>query len=618
MLRLFRQFSTPGGIPSHVSVPTPGSIHEGGELGYVLVHAFGAAFDNPDLIVACVVGDGEAETGPLEGSWKGVRFLNPARDGAVLPILHLNGVQDQRPDRVGPHERRGHARLAARPRLRRGVVAGDDPATMHERSPRRSTTAHTKIRDDPGDAVHDRRAPLACDRAAHAQGMDRPRRRRRRAGARAPSARIRCRSRTCATTPRTSRCSRNGCAATGPTSSSTRTARSSPSSPALAPQGDRRMGANPHANGGKVLRAARHARLRATTPSTCRSPATVRQSRRASSARCCATSTCATQTNFRLFCPDETNSNRLGAVFEVENRCLDGPDQPDDDHLSPDGRVMEVLSEHNCEGWLEGYLLTGRHGLFATYEAFAMVPASMAVQHAKWLGECRRPAWRAPVAVAERAADLDLLAQRPQRLQPPGPGVHRHDAVEAGRRWPACTCRPTPTACSRSPITASAATTTSTASSSTSSRSCSGSTWTRRASTARAGASMLGVGGHRRRRGRSGRRAGVRRRLADAGDDRGRVASAPVRARPAGARRQRRRPDGARSRRRRTRTGSTDEQFVDLFTADTDVVFAFHGYARRDAPDPARAPVTRRASTCAASASRARRRRRSTWSCSTR
>src|SRR2546430_2349783 len=285
MQRLFRQFSTPGGVPSHVSVPTPGSIHEGGELGYVLVHAFGAVFDNPDLLAVAVIGDGEAETGPLEGSWKGIHFLDPARDGAVLPIPAPLGMLESWMRSCRPEE----------------------------------------LFDDGGRLV--------------------------------------------------------------------------PGLAALAPSGDRRMSANPHANGGKLLvdldlpDFTEYA-LPVPRPATEHHESTrqlgllLRDVFRRN----------ARQRNFRLFCPDETNSNRLGAVFEVENRCFGGPVLDIDDHIARDGRVMEVLSEHSCEGWLEGYLLTGRHGLFATYEAFAMISASMTVQHAKWLDDGLQVPWGRPSA----------------------------------------------------------------------------------------------------------------------------------------------------------------------------------------------------------------------------
>ena len=228
MLRLFRQFSTPGGIPSHVSAPTPGSIHEGGELGYALVHAFGAAFDNPDLIVACVIGDGEAETGPLEGSWKGVRFLHPNRDGAVLPILHLNGYKISGPTVLGRTDDEDVVGLLRAHGYDPVVVAGDDPATMHEQFAGVLDAAHTTIREIQSTPFTVRGPvgpPSSCAR--------------RRAGpapvwstgcrSAARSGHTRCRSRTCATTPRTSRCSKSGCAATGPTTSSTRRERSSAS-----------------------------------------------------------------------------------------------------------------------------------------------------------------------------------------------------------------------------------------------------------------------------------------------------------------------------------------------------------------------------------------------------
>jgi xylulose-5-phosphate/fructose-6-phosphate phosphoketolase len=402
--RLFRQFSTPGGIPSHVSVPTPGSIHEGGELGYVLSHAFGAAFDNPGLIVAAVIGDGEAETAPLQGSWQSTSFLNPARDGAVLPILHLNGYKISGPTVLGRERDEDVRELLESQGYDVHIVAGDAPASVHQALARALDACVDRIQ--------------SIQRTARAIG----------------AARIETRERWPAIVLRTPK------GWTGPetvndqpvegTFRSHQVPLTRPRTDAgelaaldewlrsyvpdtlfdergallselaeLAPKGDRRMGANPHANGGRLLQPLalpdfRDYAIDVPAPADVQREST-RQlgvflrdvfSRNAESG------------NFRLFCPDETNSNRLSSVFEVENRCFVGRRLGIDDHVAADGRVMEVLSEHLCEGWLEGYLLTGRHGLFVTYESFAMVCASMTVQHSKWLAEAERLAWRAPVA----------------------------------------------------------------------------------------------------------------------------------------------------------------------------------------------------------------------------
>jgi xylulose-5-phosphate/fructose-6-phosphate phosphoketolase len=398
--RLVRQFSTPGGIPSHVSVPTPGSIHEGGELGYALVHAFGAAFDNPDLLVACVVGDGEAETGPLEGSWKGVRYLNPARDGAVLPILHLNENKISGPTALGRAPTEEIAELLSGHGYDARFVEGTDPRAVHrefaavlERCRAEIRAAQRRARAGELDGrpvwpaivlrtpkgwtgpkqvdgvpvegtfrAHQVPLPGVREDPAHLAQLEewmrsyRPQERFDEAGGLVAEL------------------------------------------AALAPSGEKRMGATPHANGGRRLVA-----LEIPDPGGYEFPVSSPASERAESTKRLGAllrdvySANAEASNFRLFCPDETNSNRLGAVFEVSDRCLMDA-RPEDDHVSPEGRVMEVLSEHNCQGWLEGYLLSGRHGLFATYEAFAMVSASMAIQHAKWLEEGRRLDWRAPVA----------------------------------------------------------------------------------------------------------------------------------------------------------------------------------------------------------------------------
>jgi len=399
--RLCRQFSTPGGIPSHVSVQTPGSIHEGGELGYVLTHAFGAAFDNPDLIVAAVVGDGEAESGPLAGSWKGTSFLNPARDGAVLPILHLNGYKISGPTVLGRDSDNDVRALLQGNGYEAHFVEGDDPDQVHQAFAATLDRCYERIR--------------AIQREARERGVfERPR---------WPAIVLR--------TPKgwTGPKVVDGHPTEGTFRSHQVPLADVISNPghfaqleewlrsyrpdelfdgggkfvgdlaALAPAGDRRMTANPHANGGKVLVNLdipdfRDYAIAVERPATERHESTRQLGKMLRDIYV----RNAGEHNFRLFCPDETNSNRLGNVFEVEDRCFVGRTLAIDDHLSPDGRVMEVLSEHLCEGWLEGYLLTGRHGLFATYEAFAMVSASMTVQHTKWLQEARNLAWRAPVA----------------------------------------------------------------------------------------------------------------------------------------------------------------------------------------------------------------------------
>jgi xylulose-5-phosphate/fructose-6-phosphate phosphoketolase len=401
MRRLFRQFSTPGGVPSHVSVPTPGSIHEGGELGYVLVHAFGAAFDNPDLLVVAVVGDGEAETGPLEGSWKGISFLNPTRDGAVLPILHLNGYKISGPTVLGRDSDDDIVRLLSGHGWEVHVVAGDDPMSVHRTLAATLDRCWATIRSVQDDA---RRHGVAArprwpaivlrtpkgwtgPKVVDGQPVEGTFR-----AHQVPLANVRHDPAHLAMLETWMRGYR-------PEELFDEQGRLVPELAALAPAGDRRMGANPHVNGGKLLVAldlpdyTRYA-IPVARPASERHESTrqlgklLRDVFRRN----------APQRNFRCFCPDETNSNRLGDVFEAENRCFIGPTLDTDDHVSANGRVMEVLSEHLCQGWLEGYLLTGRHGLFASYEAFAMVSASMTVQHVKWLEEGIKLAWRKPIA----------------------------------------------------------------------------------------------------------------------------------------------------------------------------------------------------------------------------
>ena len=397
--KLFRQFSFPGGIPSHAAPETPGSIHEGGELGYALVHAYGAAFDNPDLVVAAVVGDGEAETGPLAASWHSNKFLDPVRDGAVLPILHLNGYKIANPTvlaRIPADEldalMRGYGYVPI-------TVAGDDPVDVHrqlacalddafdqiaaiQRAARvdgqvgrplwpmiilRTPKGWTGPREVDGKKVEgtwrSHQVPLAQTRtdADHLQALEawmrsyRPEELFDEAGTLRPDLR------------------------------------------ALAPDGDRRMSANPHANGGLLLRELdlppiTDYAVEVENPAVGMGEATrvlgtyLRDviSRNGD--------------NFRLMGPDETASNRLTAVFDATDKAWQAEQSADDEHLSPGGRVMEVLSEHLCQGWLEGYLLTGRHGLFSCYEAFVHIVDSMANQHAKWLASTNELPWRRPIA----------------------------------------------------------------------------------------------------------------------------------------------------------------------------------------------------------------------------
>jgi xylulose-5-phosphate/fructose-6-phosphate phosphoketolase len=398
MARLFRQFSFPGGVGSHVTPETPGSIHEGGELGYALVHAFGAAFDNPDLAVFCVVGDGEAETGPLAASWHSNKFLNPVVDGSVIPILALNGykianptILDRIPDGelISLFEGYGYAPY---------IVAGDDPTFVHramaevfdsvlddldrikqaarDGETRRPTWPMIILRTPKGwtgpkevdgkpteGSFRSHQVPLADVRhdPAHLRELEewlrsyRPDELFDDAGALRPELAV------------------------------------------LAPRGERRMSANPHANGGLLLKDLRLPDFReyavdVKTPATESSEATrvlgtfLRDVIRAN------------PTSFRLFGPDETSSNRLDAVFEATDRTWVAETRLTDEHLAPDGRVMEVLSEHLCQGWLEGYLLTGRHGMFSCYEAFIHVVDSMFNQHAKWLKMTGEIPWRRPIA----------------------------------------------------------------------------------------------------------------------------------------------------------------------------------------------------------------------------
>lgn len=398
--RLIRQFSTPGGIPSHVGPPTPGSIHEGGELGYSLAHATGAVMDNPELIVACVIGDGEAETGPLEGAWKAPAFLNPRRDGTVLPILHLNGYKISGPTVLGRQSDEQVMALLRAHGWDPVVVSGTDPALVHPLLAHALDSAHARILKIQEQArQHGASTPVVwpaiilrtpkgwtgpdfVDGVA-VEGTFRSHQ--------VPLAGVREDPAHLAQLEAWLRSYK-------PETLFDAEGRLVPELAALAPDGELRMGANPWANGGPdvaplPMHPLENYALDVGTPGSMKHETTKPLGEML---RDIYTDT-AQDPRFRLFSPDETNSNRLGAVFEVTERCLMEPIRDGDDHLSPNGRVMEVLSEHLCQGWLEGYLLTGRYGLFATYEAFAMVSASMTIQHSKWLQHARELPWRQPV-----------------------------------------------------------------------------------------------------------------------------------------------------------------------------------------------------------------------------
>ncbi len=400
MKKLFRQFSFPGGVPSHVAPETPGSIHEGGELGYSLSHAFGAVFDNPDLIAACVIGDGEAETGPLAAAWHSNKFLNPEHDGAVLPILHLNGYKIANPTLLA---RIPHAELESlfigygyKPYF----VEGEDPAQMHQQMAATLDAAIADIQAIQREA-RDRGAkarpiwPMIVLRSP--KGWTGPKEvdgKPSEGSWRSHQVPFGDMSK-----PEHLRLLEQWMRSYRPEELFDESGALNAELAGLAPQGVRRMGANPHANGGLLLRDLklpdfRDYALKVSGPGAVTGEATRVMGvflrdvmKRNLDAR-----------NFRVMGPDETASNRLGALFEVTERAWMAEHLAGDDHLAPDGRVMEILSEHTCQGWLEGYLLTGRHGLFSCYEAFIHIVDSMFNQHAKWLKVCREIPWRRPIA----------------------------------------------------------------------------------------------------------------------------------------------------------------------------------------------------------------------------
>jgi xylulose-5-phosphate/fructose-6-phosphate phosphoketolase len=400
MRRLFRQFSFPGGVPSHTAAETPGSIHEGGELGYSLAHAYGAAFDNPDLIVACVVGDGEAETGPLAAAWNSNKFLNPATDGAVLPILHLNGYKIANPTVLAriPREELeslftgyGHAPL---------FVEGDDPESMHRHMAAALEQAMESIHAlqqaaRTGGAVTRSRWPMIILRTPKGwtgpKEVDGQKTEGSWRSHQVPFGEL--------NRPEHRRLLEQWMKSYRPDELFDDDGTLKPELAALAPTGVRRMGANPHANGGLLLKELQLPDFRDHAIAVSKPGGVLAEAARVAGGflREVMRLNLAAR-NFRVVGPDETVSNRLGALLEVTDRAWVAERVPDDDHLAPDGRVMEILSEHTCQGWLEGYLLTGRHGLFSCYEAFIHIVDSMFNQHAKWLKVSRGIAWRRPIA----------------------------------------------------------------------------------------------------------------------------------------------------------------------------------------------------------------------------
>jgi xylulose-5-phosphate/fructose-6-phosphate phosphoketolase len=401
MARLFKQFSFPGGIPSHVAPETPGSINEGGELGYSLAHAYGAAFDNTSLLVACVIGDGEAETGALAASWHSNKFLDPARDGAVLPILHLNGYKIANPTVLGRMDDDELSQLLTGYGHTPYFVEGDDPLTMHQKM----AATLDEVVDEIHAIQHDARARRSTGRAVwpmivlrSPKGWTGPKvvdgkpvENTWRAH-QVPLAGLQ-------TNPQHLAQLEEWMRSYGPEDLFDGEGRLIPELAALAPRGDRRMGANPHANGGLLLRELSLPDFREYALPVPAPGERVGESTRVLGAFLRDVFVLNAQNkNFRLFGPDETESNRLTAVYEATDKVFLERILPTDEHLSPDGRVMEVLSEQICQGWLEGYLLTGRHGLFSCYEAFIHVIDSMFNQHAKWLKSTRAITWRRPIA----------------------------------------------------------------------------------------------------------------------------------------------------------------------------------------------------------------------------
>jgi xylulose-5-phosphate/fructose-6-phosphate phosphoketolase len=401
MNRLFKQFSFPGGIPSHVAPETPGSIHEGGELGYSLAHAYGAAFDNPDLLVCCVVGDGEAETGPLATSWHSNKFLNPAHDGAVLPILHLNGYKIANPTVLSRLNDETLTHLFLGYGYKPYFVEGHEPEAMHQLMAKTMQTAVEEIQAIQKAARNGKTTELPAwpmivmrtpkgwtgPKVVDGKPIEDTWR-----AHQVPLADF-------AKHPDHVKMLADWMKSYKPEELFDQTGKLVPEIAELAPAGTRRMGANLHANGGLLLRDLnmpdfRDYAVNVTKPGT----ESVESTRILGQLLRDVMRLNADTKNFRVFGPDETASNRLDALFETTDKTFMEPQLKTDEHLSPNGRVMEVLSEHMCQGWLEGYLLTGRHGFFSCYEAFIHIVDSMFNQHAKWLKVTRNIPWRRPIA----------------------------------------------------------------------------------------------------------------------------------------------------------------------------------------------------------------------------
>ncbi|MGH8761802.1 MAG: phosphoketolase family protein [Nitrosospira sp.] len=402
MQRLFKQFSFPGGIPSHVAPETPGSIHEGGELGYALSHAFGAVFDNPDLIAACVVGDGEAETGPLAAAWHSNKFLNPVTDGAVLPILHLNGYKIANPTLLARISHKELESLFAGYGYQPYFIEGSDPERMHQTMAATMDAVIGNIR-----AIQDEvrangvttyprwpviilRSPKGwtCPEEVDGRKIEDSWR-----SHQVPLAEI-------GSKPQHLKLLEEWMKRYKPEELFDEKGALVPELAALAPRGQRRMGANPHANGGQLLKELEMPDFRDYAVAVAKPGSVVGEATREMGKLLRDIMKLNLDNrNFRVMAPDETTSNRLNALFEVTARTWVAQILPEDESLSPDGRVMEILSEHTCQGWLEGYLLTGRHGLFSCYEAFIHIIDSMFNQHAKWLKTTSKEIpWRSPIA----------------------------------------------------------------------------------------------------------------------------------------------------------------------------------------------------------------------------
>lgn len=399
MRLMFRKFSTPGGVPSHCGPHVPNSMHEGGELGYSLVHAFGAAFDNPDLIVACVIGDGESETCPLEGSWKSVNFLNPVRDGAVLPILHLNGYKISGPTAQGRTSDADLKALYTGRGYKPYFVEGDDPEVVHQLLAQAMDDCYAEIRSIQQQARKNgfKRQPVwpmiilrtpkgwTCPKEVDGIPIEGTFR-----AHQVPLATVR-------ENPEHLKVLEAWMRSYKPEELFDQSGKFIEELAVLAPRGNLRMGGSPHVNGGRSL-------ITLALPDFTEyalelpGPGQVLAEAPRKLGEFFRDIFRMNLSNFRMFCPDETNSNRLNSIFEATKRCSMAELVSIDDELGPDGRVLEVLSEHLCEGWLEGYLLTGRHGMWSSYEAFAQVVDSMLTQHAKWLEQCRDYPWRKPIA----------------------------------------------------------------------------------------------------------------------------------------------------------------------------------------------------------------------------